>query len=317
MWTRYWSHGAMHSCNTSYDQNYRGAIESFWRTGFERLAPGSRVLDIGTGNGPLPRLLLSLESRPDLSCEAIDLAEIAPPWLLQVPVSARDRVRFHGACAAECTPFEDASFDLVVSQWGLEYSELKVSVPEVLRVLAPGGAVALLLHHVEALPVALAAHEIGHLLWLMEGASFLDAADAMLAPMALAGTAQGLEQLANNQGAHRARDQFNALQDALQSRIVQGRCTDVLAEVRQAVGTLLGLAARQGEGPARVALQDLTVGLQDALLRLQELRKHALDEPSVRVLATDLAAGAPYQLDVVRDQGAVMAWSLTVTPGRG
>jgi len=306
----------MHSCGGSYDQGYGGLIAAFWRTRFEGLAAASRVLDIGTGNGPLPRLLLSLEARPDLSCDAIDLAEIAPPWVQQLLPQMRQRVRFHSACAAERMPFADASFDLVVSQWGLEYSQLSLAVPEVLRVLAPGGAVQLLLHHTEALPVTLAAEEIEHLVWLLQDSGFLDTTAAMLVPMALAGTPTGCAQLMGDERANQLREVFNAQQDTLQTRIEQGRCTDVLFEVRQAVGTLFAMVVQQGVAPARAALQDIQTGLQDALLRLQELRSHAMDEAGAMAIADSLARGAPYQLDVLRDRDVVMGWALTVTPRR-
>ena len=306
----------MHSCATSYDQSYRGSIAGFWLDGFERLAIGSRVLDIGTGNGPLPRLLVGLESRPDMSCDAIDLAEIAPPWLAQLPASTRNRLRFHGACAAEWLPFADASFDHVVSQWGLEYSQLALSVPELLRVLAPGGSIQLLLHHQDARPVTLAVEEAQHTVWLLQKDGFLDIASAMLAPMALAGTAKGSAQLMHDKGANQLRERFNARQEALQARIQQGSCTDVLSEIRQGVGTLFAIAARQGMEPASLAFDQMRTELQDALFRLQELRNHAMDEPAAMALGESLALGAPYKLAVLRDQDVVMAWALTVTPCR-
>lgn len=316
VWTRYWSRGAMHSCVGSYDDSYHGPIATFWRAGFDRLATGARVLDIGTGNGPLPKLLLSLESRNDLSCDAIDLAAIAPPWLQQLPAPQRSRIRFHSACAAERMPFADASFDLVVSQWGLEYSELALALPEVLRVLAPGGAVQLLLHHTEALPVTLAAREIDHLVWLLCDDGLLDCAAEMIAPMALAGTSTGRARLAEDPQANEARELFNAQQELLQQRIEHGSGTEVLSEARQAVATLLITAARQGAAPASAALQDVRTGLQDALVRLQELRRHAMDAPAVTVLAQSLARGAPYELDVLRDHESIMGWTLRVTPDR-
>jgi SAM-dependent methyltransferase len=316
VWTRYWSRGAMHSCATSYGQSYCGSIAEFWLAGFERLVFGSRVLDIGTGNGPLPRLLVGLESRPDICCDAIDLAEIAPPWLVQLPASTRSRLRFHGACAAERMPFADASFDHVVSQWGLEYSQLALSVPELLRVLAPGGSIQLLLHHKDARPVALASEEAQHTVWLLQENSFLDIARAMLVPMALAGTPNGSAQLMGDIGANQLREIFNAQQDALQARIQQGRCTDVLSEIRQAVGTLFAMAARQGVEPASAAFEHLRTELQDALFRQQDLCNHALDEPAAMAIGDRLALGAPYKLDVLRDQDVVMAWALTVTPCR-
>ncbi len=271
------------------------------------------MLDIGTGNGPLPKLLLGMASRPDLQCDAIDLAEIAPPWVQELSATACARVRFHSACAAEQLPFGAASFELVVSQWGLEYSHLGLSVPEILRVLAPGGAVQLLLHHQDALPVTLAADEIAHLEWLLQDSPYLDVASQMLAPMALTASPAGRAQLMQDPGANHLRALFNAQQDAMQARIEHGACTDVLVEVRQAVGEFFAVATQQGVVIAAQAFSGLRATLEDSLLRLRELREHAMDEVSVSALGASLAEGRPYQISVLRDQDAIMGWALLVS----
>lgn len=312
-WSRYWSSGAMHSCAGSYDEGYAGPIGDFWRSGFVALPPAARVLDIASGNGPLPRLLLSLSERADLVCDAVDLAELAPPWLDELPPSQRQRVRFHSACPAEQLPFADASFDLVVSQWGIEYSDLGRAVPELLRVLKPRGAVRLLLHHQQALPVVLAADEIAHLDWLLQPDGFMQACADMLAPMALAASAEGRAQLQRDAQANALRERFNQLQQELQRRVDTGRCPDVLVEVRHSASQLLARAAQSGEATARQAWQALLTGLEDALFRLQELRSHALDEAAALSLANSLATSGHFTLDALRDRGAIMGWALSLT----
>ena len=313
-WTRYWQTGAAHSCAGSYSPAYEGAIADFWRTGFSVLSAGSRILDLGTGNGPLPKIMVAIASRSDLQCDAIDLAQVAPAWFAELSSHDSARVRFHSGCSMEALPFEAGTFDLVVSQWGLEYSNLDVSTPEVLRVLAPGGRIQLLLHHVDALPVALAAHEVVHLQWLLNESPYLESVEHMLEPMALAATPEGRSRLMHNAQANQAKEAFNAQQDAISSRIEQGACTDVLVDVRQFVGNLFGIAQNQGAVAARAALQGLKLELQDSQLRLRELRDHAKDPGAAEALAIQLAHGGSYQLEVLRDQDTIMGWALTVAP---
>ncbi|QNA88175.1 class I SAM-dependent methyltransferase [Massilia sp. Dwa41.01b] len=137
VWSRYWSHGVAHSCGGSYGNRYDGALAHFWRSHFDSMSPGARMLDIATGNGAVPQLML--DSAPaTVACDAIDLALPEPAWLADLAPNRRRQVRFHGQQAAESLPFADASFDLVTSQYGLEYTDLARSVPEVLRVLRPG-----------------------------------------------------------------------------------------------------------------------------------------------------------------------------------
>lgn len=315
VWSQYWSRGAEHSCAGSYQGEYGEAIARYWRAGFEKLPAQGRVLDIGTGNGPLPRLLLSLAQRSDLQCDAIDLATVAPPWLKELSAEQSQRIRFHSNCRAEQLPFASQSFDLVVSQWGLEYSELEKSLPEVLRVLKPGGSVQLLLHHADALPVQLAVHELDHLDWLLRTSPYLDMVARMLTPMAQARTPAGREALKSDLNANQLRADFNLLQDAIQARIDAGKCPDVLHEVRQATGNVFGIAAQQGLSYAQEALQNLHQELLHSKLRLQELCKHALDASGAQALAVQLSQGADYQLELLHDQDRVMGWTLLVRPG--
>jgi SAM-dependent methyltransferase len=314
-WSRYWKKGADHSCAGSYAGAYDGAIATFWRDGFSAMPHAACILDLGTGNGPLPRILLDLQSRPDLQCDAVDLAEVAPAWFNQLPPAARSRVRFHSRCAMEQLPFEANSFELVVSQWGLEYSDLSASVVEILRVLAPGGRVQLLLHHAGALPVVLAGQELVHLHWLLQEQSFLDCVASMLEPMALAATSAGRARLMHDPRANRAKEAFNLQQDAIQARIDEGLCPDVMVDVRQMVGTLFSLAQQQGVAIAHGALQGLRGELEDSRLRLQELRMYAMNHASATALAVQLAQGGSYQLEVLRDKELIMGWALTVSPG--
>jgi len=246
----------------------------------------------------------------------VDLAEVTPPWLAALPLSKRARVQFRSGCAAEQLPFADASFALVVSQWGLEYSDLNLSVPEILRVLAPQGRVQLLLHHVDALPVRLAAEEIEHLEWLTAADGFMERAAAMLGPMALAGTPEGRQQLMRDDRANLVREHFNTQLGLLETRVEQGHCVDVLLETRQSVNQLFGLAAQGGEIAAQAAWQDLNTGLRDAVLRLEELRRHSLDEGAAMELAQSFALGGTYRLVPMQDRGVIMGWALTVTPQR-
>jgi SAM-dependent methyltransferase len=214
----------------------------------------------------------------------------------------------------EKLPFASSTFDMVVSQWGLEYSNLETSVAELLRVLVPGGRVQFLIHHTGALPVVLAGHEVAHLDWLESESGYLDVVAQMVEPMAIAATPEGRGRLALDPHAHDLKEAFNFQQDAIQLRIDRTDCTDVLFDVRQFVGTLFLIAQRHGFLAASSALQKIRAELADSRLRLSELIQHAMDRAAVNVLATSLAVGGEYHVDELRDQDAIMSWSLVASP---
>lgn len=313
VWSRYWSHGVAHSCGGSYGNRYEGSLAQFWRTASSGLRPGARMLDIATGNGAVPQLLLASTAN-SISCDAIDLARPEPQWIAGLPRHKRGRIRFHGEQAAETLPFADGHFDLVSSQYGLEYTDLARSVPEILRVLRPGGRVCLITHHADARPVRLAATELRHLDWLQASEGLLDTAGAMIEPMARAATEAGRASLAGDAAANAVRARFNTLQQEATAQAAGSDCPDVLAETRVALGQILGLAAGQGVEAAREALAMLAQALMDSRVRLQELCDFALDENGAAALATALG-GSANDVRPLLDNGLLMGWAIQVRPG--
>ena len=316
-WSRYWARGAPHSCIGTYGDRYGGAIAAFWREVFGGLPEGARVLDIATGNGALPRLLLD-QSRRGVTCDAIDLATVHLPWLAAVDPAERNRVRLHGGVDAGALPFADGTFDLAVSQYGLEYTELERSVSELLRVLKPGGAVAMVLHHAQGRPATLAAVEVGHIRWLTAPGGWLDATAGMIEPMARASTFGGRASLQGDARANAARERFNAAQNGLSARGEGQDGADVLFEMREAAMPVFSMAGREGAAAAGKALAAMRQELMAGATRLEDLRAHALGAEQAQALARRLESGLAeaVALGELREQGHLMGWTLRSHPGR-
>jgi SAM-dependent methyltransferase len=106
---------------------------------FAGITSGERVLDVGTGTGVVALAAAHRGAR----VTGLDLT----PQLLAVArenakVAARDEVEWTEG-DAEALPYPDASFDVVVSQFGHMFAPRPdVAVAEMRRVLRPGGRVA-------------------------------------------------------------------------------------------------------------------------------------------------------------------------------
>lgn len=193
-WDRYWSYGNIHSFSQVAGGNYEGVVAEFWKSRFERLADGSHVLDIATGNGAVA--LFALEVAESVSkryrISGTDLADIDPAARV-TDSSVADklgRIEFHGRTPAEDLPFEDASIDLVCSQFGLEYSDLSKSVGEIARVLRPGGRLAVIAHHHESTLLAATRRELDELQFVMDEVKLYLRAKNLLRAMAGSSGAQ-------------------------------------------------------------------------------------------------------------------------------
>lgn len=106
---------------------------------FAKVSDGQAVLDVGTGTGVvaitarrLGAKVTGLDLTPELLAQAREGAKVA----------GHDDISWHEG-DVEALPFPDASFDLVLSQFGHMFAPRpEVALNEMLRVLKPGGMIA-------------------------------------------------------------------------------------------------------------------------------------------------------------------------------
>ncbi len=309
-WSAYWASGALHSCATSFSGNYAGALAAFWRTVFDRLPEAARVLDLCCGNAPLSKLLLDAPQHKQVArLDAVDLADIAPPWVAGLNAETASRLHVHARADASALPFSDAQFDLCMSQYGIEYAGA-AAFREAARVLRPGGRLAAVLHHVESLPVRMAIVELDHIDWLLGSSDIYLCAGAMIEPMARTSTDAGRAQLKHDATANLARASFNNALQVLNARIQAAPLPDVLIEQRQWLMKLLGDTPRIGAETARAMLGSLLNATRASRLRQQEVIQYACDEAQVRALAACLGDPAPMISTLRFDNGEIAGFGL-------
>ncbi|MDJ0812707.1 MAG: class I SAM-dependent methyltransferase [Woeseiaceae bacterium] len=142
-WDSYWS-GAGGAAAFSADGADHPALVGFWKEIFEmagRDKPAPRIIDLASGNGAVIAHALDVFAEGAANITSVDLSEQAV---------TRIRERFPGVTGvvadAAQVPLESDSYDVVTSQFGIEYAGAQ-AVDEALRLLAPGGYFAALLHH--------------------------------------------------------------------------------------------------------------------------------------------------------------------------
>jgi SAM-dependent methyltransferase len=147
-WDLFWTYDRLSSFGTgSGAGNYGEPIAAGWRDLFGALPRGAQVFDLCTGNGAIA--VMAVEFGDKLKVTGADLASVRPAAFASRNKEMLDKIRFLANTPAEQLPLADASFDAVVSQYGVEYSNMEQSLPEAVRVLAPGGRLRFAMHAAE------------------------------------------------------------------------------------------------------------------------------------------------------------------------
>ncbi len=139
-WSQYWQQGHITSFGHDIVGNYQGVLREYWESTFSLCDKQSRVLDIGTGNGAL--IDIALACRNDLNLTGVDYAQLNVPAHLQ----GKENVRFLEKVNAEQLPIEAEQYELVVSQFGIEYADMEKALAELARVLVGKGQFHLVMH---------------------------------------------------------------------------------------------------------------------------------------------------------------------------
>ncbi|SDJ68069.1 Methyltransferase domain-containing protein [Microbulbifer yueqingensis] len=139
-WNSYWS-GASTSSRPKAPETSHPALLELWSAFFASTGKANpRLLDIASGDGIVPQVAFEAlaTSSPDITCS--DVSPVALAAIEKRMPSVQTC-----SCDAAQLPFGAGEFDLVTSQFGIEYAG-RDAIPEAARVLRPGGRLQLVLH---------------------------------------------------------------------------------------------------------------------------------------------------------------------------
>ena len=319
-WDRYWAYGNLHSFSQVTQGNYGGAIAGFWQERFETLPDDARIVDVATGNGAVALLALDTATATGrtFTVHGTDLAAIDPvTQVADAPIRERlAPIHFHPRTPAEALPFDDATIDLVCSQFGLEYSDTARSIPELARVLRAGGQAALILHHGDSSFVRSAREEASGIDYVVEEArvylktrNFLRALAETRSPRSAAGRALPPKAAKKRRAVDEA---VTAVQKAARDR----------ADPRELLGPLnyvqevLAMTGKVGPNEALGWLEEARQRVVAMRRRLADMQAAACTEEDIAVLKRRLEAAG---FDAIRtailedENAAITGWSVQAT----
>jgi SAM-dependent methyltransferase len=141
-WDKYW-HGTGTTGAFSAGGVSHPAVQVFWGDFFQSVAKRyspPRIVDIATGNGAVLQTALQVLGDESLAMTCVDISDAAIE-------NAKQRFPTVTGIVSDATsiPLDDGSFDIVTSQFGVEYAGTD-ALTEAARLVAPGGALGFLMH---------------------------------------------------------------------------------------------------------------------------------------------------------------------------
>ena len=137
-WSEYWQKdGAGGEVFVDARGEGHPALAEYWRQHFEAADVGARIIDLASGAGSV---YAHVPEGKQFELVAADISEVALKALVERFPAVKTVV-----CPADEVPLEDASFDVVVSQFGVEYAGIE-AFAEAARLVAPGGRFIALCH---------------------------------------------------------------------------------------------------------------------------------------------------------------------------
>lgn len=252
IWDRYWQFDRIASCfDDAGAHNYDEVVSGGWRDFFGSLPAGSAILDLCTGNGAIAIMAAEASARlgRGFAVTAVDRAAIDPRRYVTRHREALAAIDFRPGTDAAALPFAERSFGAVVSQYGIEYTDLPRSAAELARVVAPEGRVRLVVHAAEGKVAEVSRRAIAEADFMLDEVRLSDAARAcFVATAAAERTSPGSPEARTE-----ARARLTAFEGALRQVGERIPAAADPANLRNAGATLLDAFNRRGT----LALEEL------------------------------------------------------------
>ena len=311
-WDEYWQQGHLTSFGASFSGNYSGVLETIWDQDFKCLPDDFKVLDLATGNGALPLLLNQFFADTQKIGEVIgvDLAQINTD-LAKIELNSNIKVSLVSQVDCASLPYDDNHFDQVISQFGLEYSELKFSIPEALRVLRPGGALSLVTHHSRSMVIS-RNRRILNVISREETQRVFTTMEALVTQMGTLSDAEDLKKIKQDPECERLRHELNQYISSL-VQFDEDALKD--SELLAYVATLFQQGLFWSLEQKMTYLKFAKTQIATLKERLSELIGASLDEPVLAGLMTKLnenGAGLCSLNQIVNEEGQILGWKIVI-----
>lgn len=281
-WSEYWSQGHTTSFGNTFSNGYKGIIKNTWEAYFSSLKANSRVLDLCTGNASLLRLAkASLNGDAGIDFTGVDYANIEA----KDGFDSQKNIHLSFGVNIEQLPFTDESFNYVISNFGIEYSELSKSIAEASRVLVSGGKLELVCHCFDSVLIKSNAQELKMLSQMLSPNNVLENLQDLIDALAERDQTRAQQTVAQQNSFKLASEKAERCRHQLNDNI--GKVANTFTEAFQGsdfLGFLKYLLGQQS-GDKKQVLNSFKLDLQSHSARLNSMVTAALSQEQIARLA--------------------------------
>ena len=300
-WDHYWRDGRLASCGGEGGMGYQEAIARGWHEFFCSLPEDSHILDVCSGNGAIARVAerSANERGKRFAIDAVDAAQLVPPGF-----EANGMIRFHSRVAAESLPFPDASFDVVVGQYAIEYTDLTRSLPELARVSRAACQLRFVIHAREGIVVRGARDQLAEVSLLRDSGIFVAAKSLAEVQGGVAPPGESLQQL---------QQRYETATRQLTQAAARSVEAQMFTNTLQVLNHALSVQAQVGMPTVIAKIAEVSQSITAHATRLHAMVEAAIDEHGATDLADRIGKLWSQKLRVQacsRTDGALLGWAL-------
>lgn len=318
-WTHYWASGALHSCSNAFDGNYDDEVRKLWANFFGRLPDGSRILDIGTGNGAVAFLAQETGRQHDRSfrIEGIDAAIIDPAAAATKFGLPLENMVLRGLIRSEKTDYPPQYFDAVSSQYAIEYTRVSETLSELARILKPGAIAGFVIHHSESQSVLTTLAELKVFSFLRHEAPLLTLSRRLLRKP-VSGGSGALVLFARDRDSEKERKEFDRHMNRVVAYVRKRPQAAFVDGIVAQVANVLRQTQEIGPAAAIARLDILESEMLAHQARLLAIAKAACDRQGIERFC-EMAANAGFSVqqprELVRQGKTLLGWVVDANRG--
>ncbi|GEM_PF-1746993 len=317
-WTNYWKSNSTDSCRDGIKAEL-SELDNFWAETSAMIKENNRILDLCTGKGDVIKQLIKYQSSEDKKVlghfTGVDLSDIDKTTVEDQFEKYKANVDFRYGINISELPFEAGVFDLITSQFGVEYALGGAVLKEVCRVMDQTGAARFAVHHKESALVTVAKEEIKHIDLLLAKDGYFDSVNTLIPIFSKLRNPANAKKINKDNNATRARERFNNESQKVVKQAENSSVPDLLQNSLRFSRHIFDLAKIKGRSVAKNEYSRYKNELNLSKERLLELITAAMDEADVKKLEEDMLTYGKQitKKEELKNDGKIVAWGIEIS----